>query len=1010
MPADGYMRAAIRRAALCSGLLVGILWSLSCGSRSPLEDGLERRKPLSPIEALGSFQLAEGFRLDVAASEPNVADPITIAFDENGRLYVAEMRGYPFDPPPGGRAAGRIRLLEDEDADGVFETARVFADGLHWPSGIACFNGGIFVTAAPDIVYLKDTTGDGVADVRRTVFTGFGTDKSEDIVNNLKWGMDHWIYGTTSYNGGTVRHAERTGESEVPLGSSDFRFHPVTEAIEAVEGTRGDFGNAFDDWGNRFGSNSGNPVIHAVFPLRHAVDGMESPQLATPILEWDRRVFSISDPEPWRVARKTHWSRWVDTTHDMRAQRFPPRELAGQGYFTGGAGLGIYRGAAYPPEFHGNAFTPEPAGNLVLRTILERSGVTFRARRAAPGTEFLASTDTWFRPVNFANGPDGCLYMVDMYREVIEDPSAMPDEILEQIDYYTGQDMGRIYRISPTNFAWGALPQLGGAPVSELVALLDHDDGWWRATAHRLLFERRAAEAAAALKASARRSRSPQGRLHALWSLEGLGQLDEGTLLAALADRHPVLRQNAVRLSESRFAQSGALRAKVVSMASDEDIAVRFRVALAIPALQSGHDVAQHLASILHRDPGDGWIRAAVFAGARKDSLALLDLLLREDSFMANPDSLGAVKELAGNVAASESPEAIHAVLRATRNSKGPHSRRIRMAAASGIAAGLEKTGSSLPAMRDDQANPALRAAIAETLAEAPAVAVDKEGANLPERTEAIRLLSWAPQEAALGALVALLSPDEAADIQLAAVRAIAAHSGQEVGTILVRSWRTYSPAVRREALEVLFSREERLQPFLDALARGEVLVTHLDPARRAALLDHRRTGIRSRAQQIFANSEVSSPADVIREYRSALSTEGNAGRGAEVFERECATCHRLGDTGHEVGPDLVERAASSREELLVDIIDPNRSLQSNFVNYRLDAVDGGVLTGILARESATSVTLRRGESIEDVVARSNIRSLMSMGLSLMPEGLEDEIKPAEMTDLLSFVQSHARQ
>ena len=999
----------LRAAVVLMGALAGILWFVSCGDPSPVEGGLERRMPLSPNEALQSFQLAEGFRLELAASEPEVTDPIAMAFDENGRLYVAEMRGYPFDPPPGGGAAGRIRLLDDQDGDGYFETAGVYADGLHWPSGIACWNGGIFVTAAPDIVFLKDTTGDGVADVRRTVFTGFGTGKSEDIVNNLKWGMDHWIYGTTSYNGGTVRHAERTAESEIPLGSNDFRFHPVTEIIEAVEGTRGDFGNAFDDWNNRFGSNSGNPVIHAVFPLRHAVDGMEPSRMAAPIYDADRIVFPISSPEPWRAARKTFWSRWVNTTHEMRAQRFPARELALQGYFTGGAGLGIYRGAAYPDEFHGNAFSPEPAGNLVIRMIVESSGVTFRARRATQGKEFLASTDNWFRPVNFANGPDGCLFMMDMYREVIEDPSALPDEILEHVDYYTGQDMGRIYRIVPDGFQRGEQPRLGNASVSELVTLLDHEHGWWRSTAHRLLYERRAAEAATELKASVRRSRSPQGRLHALWSFEGIGELDEGTLLGALADPHPALRQNAVRLSESRLGASAALGAKVMSMASDENAAVRFRVALAVSELGEGNS-ERVLASILRRDPGDEWIRAAVFAGSRQNSLALLDLLLGDRSFMSHADSLGAVKQLAANVAASEPPEAVVALLSATGEATGPGSRRIRMAAASGIAAGLERKGSSLPLMRDDSERPELREAIAAVLAEAPSVAVDKDGAKVPERTEAIGLLSWAPQEDALTALGSLLTPDEPAEVQLAAVRSLSLHTGQRVGRILVDNWRSYSPAVRREAVEVLFSREERLQPFLEALSDGAVLATQLDPTRQTALLEHHRQGIRRQAEQIFASSAVSSPEDVLREYRSTAVQAGDPGRGAEVFKRECATCHLLGGTGHEVGPDLVERAASSRDELLVDILDPNRSVQSNYVNYRVDAADGSVLTGILARESESSVTLRRGEGIEDVVARSNIHSLISMGLSLMPEGLEDEIDPAEMSDLLSFLKSHARQ
>ena len=991
-----------------AGLLAGILWSVSCGSRSPIEDGLERREPLSPVEALQSFQVAEGFRIELAATEPNVTDPIAIAFDENGRLFVAEMRGYPFDPPPGGEFAGRIRLLDDEDSDGVFETAQIFADRLHWPSGIACFNGGIFVTAAPDIVYLKDTTGDGVADVRRTVFTGFGTDKSEDIVNNLKWGLDHWIYGTTSYNGGTVRHAGRAGDVGIPLGSNDFRFHPITEVIEAVEGTRGDFGNAFDDWGNRFGSNSGNPVIHAVFPLRHVARGMEPARLAAPIVDSDRRVFPISDPEPWRAARKKYWSRWVDTTLDMRAQRFPPRELALQGYYTGGAGLGIYRGAAYPTEFHGNAFTPEPAGNLVLRTIMERSGVTFRAQRATTGREFLASTDNWFRPVNFANGPDGCLYMVDMYREVIEDPSAMPDEILEHIDYYTGQDMGRIYRIAPSDFEQAAPPQLAEVSSSDLVAILDHEDGWWRSTAHRLLFERQSIDAAPALRASVRGSLSPRGRLHALWSLEGLDQLDESILMAALEDAHPAVRQNAVRLSESRLAGMTDLSARVASLVEDDDSAVRFQVALAVPRMDR-NDGAAILARILRQDLGDEWIRAAVFSGSRENSLGLLKLLLREDSFLANPDSPGPVRQLAAEVAGRESLEEMRAVLAATSDLAGANGMWIRMAAVSGVAAGLKVAGSSLAAVRDGLENPALSAAIAGVLAHAPTVAGDMAGGNLTERVEAIRLLSWVPREAALSALDELLSPEEPADIQLAAVRSLAAHSGRQVGQILVRNWRTYSPAVRREAVETLFGREERLQPFLDALETGGVVPAQLDPTRRNALLDHSREEIRIRARQLLADLEVSSLEEVVREYRSALNQNGDAARGAEVFDRECATCHRLGGMGHEVGPDLIERAASAREEILVDILDPNRSVQSNFVNYRLDAVDGSVLTGILARETAGSVTLLRGEGIEDLVERSNISSLTSMGLSLMPEGLNEEIQPSEMADLLSFVQSQAR-
>ncbi len=985
-----------------------IVASAACGGKSPV-DGLDRSRPLVPEEALRTFRLSDGFRLEVAASEPNVTDPIAAAFDEDGRLYVAEMRGYPNDPPPGGQPAGRIRLLQDTDWDGVYETSRIFADRLHWPSGIACWNGGIFVTAAPDIVYLKDTTGDGVADARRTVFTGFGTDKSEDIVNNLKWGLDHWIYGTTSYNGATVVHAARPTDPGLALGANDFRFNPETERIEAVEGTRGDFGNAFDDWGNRFGSNSGNPVIHAVYPLRHVVEGWEPARLAAPAFVSDRRVFPISRPEPWRVARRQHWARWVDTTPDMRARRFPPQELAEQGYFTGGAGLGIYRGDAYPAGYRGNAFAPEPAGNLVLRTVLEREGVTFRASRAEDGREFLASTDNWFRPVNLVNGPDGCLYLLDMYREVIEDPSAIPDEILAHIDYYSGQDMGRIYRIVPDGFRRGESPRLGAAPLPELVAALEHPNGWWRDTAHRLLFELRPAGAAAALRALAKRSDSPQARLHALWSLEGLGELDEPTVLAALADDHPALRRNAVRLGELRFSESKPLRERVTSMASDRDAAVRLGVALATPGIAPAV-ATEVLARMLAREPGDEWIRAAAFAGAHEDPLGLLERLLRVETFPSRADSAAAVRQMASGVASKGMPDAIRGVMAAVQGLDGPHGRGLRISAVSGIATGLERDGKSLAEFVRGPESPQLAANIKAALDDALSLVIEPGDATASDRTEAIRLLRWVPAERALPALATLLTPDEPAGIQLAAVRSISFHRGQEVGRILAAAWRVYSPAVRREAAEALFSRDERLSAFLEALEDGTAVASHLDPARRTALLGHSRPEISERARGIL-NEETAAPlAEPMGRHGAALALPGNPRAGASVFERECATCHRLAGTGSDVGPDLVERASSPRAELLVDILDPNRSVQSNYVNYRLDTRDGRVVTGVLARESASSVTLRRGEGVEDTVQRQGIADLTSMGLSLMPEGLGDEISPAEMADLLAFLQGQARQ
>ena len=293
-----------------------------------------------------------------------------MAFDENGRMYVAEMRTYPDEAPVAGGPPGRIRLLDDADGDGRFEKASIFADNVHWPSGVACSQGGVYVVAPPDILYMKDTDGDGIADIRRVEFTGLGTILSENMANNLKWGPDQWIYGAGSYNGGEVRPADDAGAEPISIRGRDFRFDPDSKKFEAIEGTGGDFGNCFDDWGNRFTSNSVRPVIYATIPSRYLeknpyLRGVRAANGEMFRTEGRPRVFPISGPEPWKVIRQRFWSRWVDTNHEMRAARFPPSELASQGYMTGVAGSAIYRGAAYPESFRGNVLSSEPSVTLL---------------------------------------------------------------------------------------------------------------------------------------------------------------------------------------------------------------------------------------------------------------------------------------------------------------------------------------------------------------------------------------------------------------------------------------------------------------------------------------------------------------------------------------------------------------------------------------------------------------------------------------------------------------------
>ncbi len=969
-------------------------------------------KPLSPQDALTSFEVEPGLEVQLAAAEPDVADPISIAWDAYGRMFVGEMRGYPYDPPPGGGVLGRLRVLEDTDGDGRFDKSSIFADKVHWPSGIACWKDGIFVAAPPEILYFRDVDRDGKADFRQVAYTGFGTRKSEDIMNNLKWGLDHLIYGGSSYNGGEVRavaaspryaHLQQT----IGVRGQDFRFDPRTQRIEAIGGT-GDFGNCFDDWGNRFTCSSGTPFIHEVIPATYVARNpyLSVRRLVHGILRSDGRMYSISKPEPWRSVRLKFWDNWVDTTHDMRAGRFPPQELAEKGYITGASGIEVYRGDALPEAYHGNAFVGEPAGNLVIRTKLEPAPPSFIARRVDTEREFLASRDNWFRPVNLANGPDGCLYVLDMYREVIEDPSAIPQDILEHLDYYTGMDHGRVYRIAPEGFTPTAPPKLGDRPTHELVELLEHPNAWHRETAHRLIYERRERTSAEALRRLAHNSTVPQARLHALWSLEGLGALEDVTLRLALEDTHDAVREHAVRLVEPQLPLSPVFRQKVCAMGEDPSPRVRFQVALTLTVV---HEPAalDTLATIALRDPDNDWMRVAVLSAAADRADQLLLRLLDADSFHLTEDVTAWLTELAAMVGARNEADAMARVLNTAMDASSLPDDTHRQAVIIGLGEGVVRSGGSLRALLnlEDVNRAKVQATLMDWFAAARATATDHQRGTR-DRLEAIDLLAHDDTIVSSKALAGLIHVNEPAEVQMRAVRALAKHSGVRVGDLLASRWRSCSPGIRNELAEVLFSRVPRLYRFIEGLESGDIPLTQLDPLRREMLLRHPNLAIRTQARAMFRRLDDTPREKVVNVYVPALRLKGDPGHGLEVFNAQCASCHRVGKTGVEVGPDLAGVAARTPEELLVNILDPNRQVQSNYVNYMIRTFDGRTLSGIVAEETPTTITLRRAEGIEDIILRDDIDEMISMGLSIMPEELEAAIDFQQMADLIAYIKA----
>ncbi len=623
---------------------------------------LPRLKPLAPDAALKSFRIHAGFRLDLIAAEPLVTDPVSVCYDADGQLYVVEMRGYPY---PEKTPSGGVVRLEDRDGDGRFETRTQFLDGLSWPTSVVPYDDGVFVAVAPDIIYAKDTTGDGVADTKKVMFTGFGTENVQGLLNGLLWGPDGWIYGAGSINVGSIRNLSRPAAAPVPLRGRDFRFKPDGSAFEAISGG-GQFGHSFDDWGHRFSCNNSNHVRQIVLPSHYLE---RNPALNSPSVILDiavegaaAPVFRISPPEPWRVVRTRQ--RAADPA---MVKRLPPTELFATGFFTSATGITIYRGSAYPAEYRGNVFVGDVGGNLLHRKILTVDGAIYRATRADPDCEFLASTDNWFRPVNFANTPSGTLLIIDMYRETIEHPASIPEPIKKHLDLTSGKDRGRLYELVSKAAQRRQRPKLSTASSYELVHFLADPDAWWRETAQRLLFERRDRSVAGLLRNAVKERPTALARLHALETLELLDLLESDSLALGLTDPEPRVREQAVRLSERLLKEHIAIRSLVMTLAADADPMVRFQVAFSLGSVNDDPTVIASLAKLAVKDPESPWMRTAVLSSITGRPVALFDALIRKTGFAGSPGGEAWLDDLAYLAGTERSSHVLDEFLGASR-------------------------------------------------------------------------------------------------------------------------------------------------------------------------------------------------------------------------------------------------------------------------------------------------------------------------------------------------------
>lgn len=967
-------------------------------------DRLPRIPPREPAESLKAFHIVPGFRVELVASEPMIRDAVDLAFDEDGRLFVAEMIPY----AEGGTSTygspnGRVSLLEDTDGDGKFDRSTVYVDKLVWPTGLACFDGGIFIAAAPDVLYCRDTDGDGKADLREVVITGFDLSNPNALPNSLRWGLDSRIHGVTSTAGGKLQAVkwQRGGEDRqaqpVQSRGRDFSFHPRTGQLR-LESGGGQFGMTFDRWGRKFESSNSAPAEMVMYEDRYLAPNpfLAAPSPRIPIWVHGMTVYPTSPPEPWRVVRT-----------EMRVQGVFSGPIEGggtpSGYFTAACGLTIYQGHAWPSEYRGNAFVCEGAGNLLHRMRLQPDGVAFTAHRTEQAHEFCTSDEVWFRPIQLTNAPDGNLYLADMYREVYEHPDAVPPSVKKHLDITCGNDRGRIYRIVPAGFQQPKLPRLSEMSIPQLVALLEHPNGWYRTTASRLLYERRDRKAVEPLKKLARESASPLGRMHALYALAGQEALPAELLLARLGDDHPRVREHAVRLCETLLPDSPAVRRKLCEMADDEDVRVRYQLAFTLGEVP-GPQATAALARIAARDAGDRWIRLAVLSSC----LGRAGELLARLAGHSNPGATKSCRELqillAEQVGLQDRGDQVAEVLKLL-DALGEPQKDLAQGIVRGLSKGLAQTGSPLRQRLAGGGNTLAGALLGEMIEQSKALAADAD-APVDQRVEAVRSLGLASFDEAGDVLCELLDSRQPQEVQVAALQAMNRAQTREVAEIIVDAWLGFSPKVRGEAAEALFARPERLSILLEAIEDRLISPSQLDPARLEFLLSHPDQQIRREAARLLGSVQLAPRKEVVNAWRDVVRMDGRAANGKAVFERECAKCHMLEGVGVELGLPLNTVQDRGPEAILQAVLDPNREVLPQYLNYVVITEEGLSVTGMIVAETATSITLKRAEGETDTVLRTRIDELQNTGLSIMPEGQEKLLTKQEMADLIAYLMS----
>ncbi len=917
-----------------------------------------------------SIRLPLELKIELAASDPLIKSPVAATFDEKGRLWVVEMPDYPNGPKPGQKPGGTIKILEDTNRDGLFDKATLFAKELLFANGVLPWKKGAFVTAAPHILFLDDADGDGVSDKREVLFEGFSEGNPQLRVSFPVLGPDGWVYVANGLRGGSIKRPNDSKLKATNIGGRDFRFHPETYVGEAITGP-GQFGNTIGRWGDRFVCDNRHHLRHVVLS--------EKDIRRNPLIRAGELLIDAAGEEagPLSSGGKIYPLSRNWTTSNLH-----------QGRFTAASGVFSYQGPGLGPTHQDAVFTCDPTANLIHEEVLKPQGGTFKAVSPQKGMEFLATREEWFRPVSLTSGPDGGLYVVDMCRAVIEHPEFMPTELRNRPDLLWGSQKGRIWRItSKKSTPPKAFPF--AQTEGDILADLGHLDGWRRMTAHRLILQDISNPKWAPLLFPLLQSPSSDARYHSLWLLASCNRIDINHLKKLLHDNDPVLVRAALSCLEN-LTGIHITQDQLHPLAVHKNPTIRFQTAIASERLLP-RERSAILAEIAKRDGSDPWTSLAIQSSAAGCQGSILLALLQEIG--KDPLPLNLCQELARQSGISASDAEISALgfLALKRNDQS-----LGRKILAGLQVGLKSRGKSLvtyvgksPEWADFSRKEKVRAANPKETAEARTDSLEIALVNQPMDTK------WL-------AKLALQDPDS--QMRIMALREASALAWDQAGPILLDDWKTQPPSIRRERLELLGKSPERILYFLERVQNGTIPAREVDPARSRQWINHTQAKVNAMAKALLAGNLPANREKVLAEYRVSLDKPGNAQKGRDVFVKNCATCHKVGDLGMDVGPDISDTRTKTTAMLLADILNPNLAIDNNYINYIVHLKNGQTSTGMIKATNAGSITLLRAEKQSEVIPQNLIEELQSTGQSIMPEGIEKTVSVSEMTDLLRFL------